>query len=56
MDKFDIGDRIFDYDYEKYGTVTDVNYPVIFVKWDDGSESDFTPTEETFKLQSKVSP
>lgn len=53
-ERWDIGDRLYDASYRKFGTVIDVyDYDgcvVVFVHWDDGSMSDFTPDENTRKV------
>lgn len=52
-----IGDRIYDDSYKKHGVIYDVDdsyhsdVVVIFVRWDDGGVSDFTPDEKTKKVE-----
>lgn len=49
--RLEIGDRIYDEDWEQYGTVMNVTFydeiPIIEVKWDDGTTSDFSPNSKT---------
>lgn len=53
-----IGERIYDDSYRMYGTIIDVDdsyhseVVVIFVRWDNGSTSDFTPDIHTRKVVS----
>ncbi len=54
-EQWNIGDRLYDANYRKCGTVIDVGdydgFVVVFVHWDDGSMSDFTPDENTRKVE-----
>ena len=50
-----IGNRLYDDDYEKFGVVYDIDdygeFVVLYVRWDDGSVSDFTPDESTKRVE-----
>lgn len=54
--KWTIGDRIYDDSYKMGGTIIDVDdsyhsdVVVIFVRWDNGNVSDFTPDNHTRKV------